>query len=229
MKRIITLLLALLLVSLALVACGDTNPTEETTAPDATDEAPKSTFVLRIEGNSENLYYGRVPLGDNNNLQALLVEFDKTNDTVDIEGEENAYITKINNEVGGTYGGWDGWCVLVNGESLATGINDVTVEENDEVVIYYGDPWGVGMTFPEFEADTAHIVFSTAPNALNNGTVANMKVKIDGVEYRTDTNGNIFFETTLEKGTHTMQIELMSENGLCLALRYAPDFTFEIK
>ena len=121
MKKIITLLLALILVSIALVACGEPAKTEDTTtAPDVTTKAPdvttdhvdenRRTFTLRIEGNFANLYYGQVAIGDSNVLKDLLAEFDKVNSKINIEGEENAYITKINNESGGTYGGWDGWC-----------------------------------------------------------------------------------------------------------------------
>ena len=236
MKRIVTLLLALILVSLVLVACTEPEKAEDTTSPDVTTDTPdittepvvdgRGTFTLRIEGNFANLYYGPVAIGDSNNLKDLLAEFDKVNSKINIEGEENAYITKINTEAGGTYGGWDGWCVLVNGESPAVGIGDIMINEGDEVVLYYGDPWGVGMAYPEYELEGTRLLFYTSTALSPAGTVAYIKVTIDGVEYHSDENGMITLEKPLAPGDHTMQIELKAENGLCLALRYAPDFTF---
>ena len=239
MKKIITLLLALILVSIALVACGEPAKTEDTTtAPDVTTKAPdvttdpvdenRRTFTLRIEGNFANLYYGQVAISDSNVLKDLLAEFDKVNSKINIEGEENAYITKVNNESGGAYGGWDGWCVLINGESPATGIGDIMINEGDEVVLYYGDPWGVGMAYPEYELEGTRLLFYTSTAISATGTVANIKVTIDGVEYQSDENGMVTLDKPLTPGEHTMQIELKAENGLCLALRYAPDYTFSV-
>lgn len=221
MKKIFTLLLALLIIALPLTACNDPANTDPSPDPDS--------IVLRIEGNSDNLFYGKVAIGDNSNLKDLLTEFDKTNNDINIEGEENAYITKINNEAGGAYGGWDGWCVLVNGESPAVGIGDITVNKGDEVILYYGDPWGVGMAYPEFEVKGNHIIFSTSTDISATGTVSNIKVTVDGTVYQADENGVVNLNKSLASGSHTLQIELKSENGLCLALRYAPGFTFKVK
>ena len=245
MKKLISVLLLITLV-FTLAACGGTStPTADssaaTTAPESTpastpaastfDEtvAPDpNSFSLRIEGNYGNLYYGYLPVGDGN-LLTLLENFDTGNTKITIEGLSDGYITKINNEATGSFGGWDGWCVLINGESPMVGISDVTVSEGDKVVLYYGDPWGVGMAYPEFEVGGTRILFYTSTQISATGDVTNMKVIIDGHEYNTGELGFITLDEPLAPGEHTMQIERKSANGLCLALRFAPDFTFEVQ
>ena len=240
MKKIICVLLLLTLTFSMAVLCGcggtisdSSNASENQSAPSSTpeasvpsggDESTLDSFSLRIEGNYANLYYGKVPVGDGN-LQTLLANFDAENQNISIEGISDGYVSKINSEGTGSFGGWDGWCILLNGETPMVGISDITVSADDEVVLYYGDPWGVGFAIPKFEVSDTCISFSDALGA----PLAGIKVILDGNEYTADANGQLALTSPLSKGEHTLQIALVANNGLCLALRFAPDFTFEVQ
>ena len=242
MKKLICAVLLITLV-FSLFACGGSSPadsaatsepqstpasTPAASAPAETVRPDPNSFNLRIEGNYGNLYYGDLSVGDGN-LKTLLENFDAENTKISITGLSDGYITKINNEATGAFGGWDGWCVLINGEIPMVGIPDITIAPGDKVVLYYGDPWGVGMAYPEFEVGGTRILFFTSAQMSATGDVSDMKVIIDGREYNTGEQGFITLEEPLSPGKHTMQIERKSANGLCLALRFAPDFTFEVQ
>jgi len=242
MKKITALLLTVLLcLSVFAVGCAPENgeggnttaaettaEPEETTAAETTEKSEETTaavtdgktFSLRIEGNTENIYYGDVEFEEGANLKDALVAFDEANDKITLTGAADDYITAVNGEAAGKFGGWDGWCILLNGESPATGASGITLSESDEVVLYYGDPWGVGMAYPEVKSEGGKLVFTTA-----SGSVAGMKVTLNGKEYTTDANGVI---GGIPNGEYSVQIEQYAENGLVTALRFAPDFKITV-
>jgi len=49
------------------------------------------------------------------------------------------YISGINGDTEGAFGGYDGWLCLQNGVSLPTSFSTVYVENNDVLTVYYGD------------------------------------------------------------------------------------------
>ena len=242
MKKITELLLAVLFcLSVFAVGCapengegGTTTAAEttaepaETTAAETTEESEETTaavtdgktFSLRIEGNNENIYYGDVEFEDGMNLKDALVAFDEANDKITLTGAADDYITAVNDETAGKFGGWDGWCILLNGESPSTGASGITLSGGDEVVLYYGDPWGVGMAYPKVSGEGGKLTFTTA-----SGSVAGMKVILGGKEYTTDENGTV---EGIEAGEYSLQIELYAENGLVIALRYAPNYKITV-
>ena len=207
MKKLLALILsAALFLSLAAVfsACAPKGP----------------TFSLRIEGNTENIFYGDVELEEGMTLKDALVAFDEKNDSVTLTGAADDYITAVNGETAATFGGWDGWNYIVNGESPVTAMSGVTLSEGDEVVLYYGDPWGVGMAYPTVESKDGTVTFKTV-----SGSVANMKVKLGDTEYTTDKNGTI---TGIAPGEYTLSVELYAENGLNLVYRFAPGYKITV-
>ena len=224
MKRIIAVLMLIALVlGACLVGCAAPAGTDDTTPAETTPEVSSSPkMLLRIEGNNENLYYGEVEFAEGANLRDALVAFDEAEDKITLTGAAEDYITAVNGETAGKFGGWDGWCVMVNGAATATANSGVLLADGDEVVLYYGDPWGVGMACPTASIKDGKIVFEDAVS----GAVADMKVKLGDKEYTTDENGAI---EGVEAGEYTVQIEKFAENGLSLVLRFAPDAKITVK
>ncbi len=110
----------------------------------------RMTVVLRIEGMSENIFYDELDVPYDGELTAaeVLAFADDMSDQLSVTGEDTGFITDINSEVSGTFGGWDGWLFTVNDTSPSVGIDSYIMEEGDVLLVYDGDPFGVGMQFP---------------------------------------------------------------------------------
>ena len=209
-------------------------------------EKPKTmTVKLRIEGINENLFYDDVTVpytSENLTVQDMIIYADEQNENLTVVGADGAspYITSINGDAAGAFSGWDGWLFTVNGIEAATGINGVNLADGDSVLFYYGDPYGVGMQYPEVDlseiskrvirftsADTSYDLDYTPVVTVN--PVAGATVFFEGTEYVTDDEGKITVQRDLlSEGVHAIQIEKKAENGLPLVLRFAPDFTVDI-
>lgn len=199
------------------------------------------SVTLRIEGVEKNLYYETVeiPYTDSLTLQDALSYIDSEEDSITITGIDSAYITDINGETAGSFGGWDGWLYKVNGVEASVGIDGMLLSEGDDIVLYYGDPYGIGMQYPT--ADTTDIEegiirftsSDTTYDADFNPTVtvnpvAGASVTLSNeetsAEFVTDADGKIeIAPDQLADGTYTVRIEKTSDTGLPLVLRFAPD------
>lgn len=198
------------------------------------------SFNLRIEGINETLYYSTVsvPYEESLSLQDALLYLDANDDSLSFTGADSDYITEINGEAAGSFGGWDGWLFTVNGTSLATAMSSCILNENDKVVLYYGDPYGIGMQFPNVEIKEGKLLFTSAntvydesfnPTVVINPVVS-ATVSINGETFVTDENGEISLEhSKLKNGANSISISKNAENGCPMLLRFAPDFTLELE
>lgn len=204
------------------------------------------SITLRIEGIEKNLFYGtvNVPYTDSLTLQKALSYIDSKEKGITITGIDSNYITGINDESAGRFGGWDGWLFTVNGKAANVGIDGLKLSDGDSVILYYGDPFGVGMQYPK--ADTSDIKdgvirftsSDTTYDADNNATVKINPVAGATViwksgnttaKYVTDKNGKITIKKDqLTAGTHRVQISKTGTSGIPLVLRYAPDYAITI-
>lgn len=205
------------------------------------------SITLRIEGIEKNIIYTtkEVPYSGTLTLAQALTYIDKQEDSMLITGLDKSYITDINGESAAKFGGWDGWLYKVNGKDVSVGIDSLELAEGDSVLLYYGDPYGVGMQFPV--ADTTKIkdgviTFTSSDTTYDsdgNPTVTVNPVKAANVtwsngntstEYVTDEKGSIAINSDqLTPGAHALQITKTSEAGLPLVLRYAPDYTVKVE
>lgn len=211
-------------------------------------EEKKMSITVRIEGISENLYYDTLDIPyttDNLTVQNALMYADKQSDDITITGADSSYITAVNDDTQGTFGGWDGWLYTVNGVSPYDAIDAYKLSDGDNIVLYYGDPYGVGMQYPELDTskiDDGILTFTsqdTIYDADYNPTVVTNPVANANIEFgindnetimlTTDENGSVIINKGhLTKGRHTIAINKESENGIPLVLRFAPDFAIEI-
>lgn len=238
-RRLISILTALMLAALTTVGVAAAEPSQ-------------ATISLRIEGISRNLFYGELVVPYDGELRAVdvLLAADAQSEDLTITGADIGFISDINGDASATFGGWDGWLFKVNGEDPDVGILDYLVKDGDDLLLYYGDPYGAGMQFPEavlsgfgegiirfqsvdttFDADYNKIV---ATNPVAGATV----IWYTGEEtttYTTDNNGEIVIPSLYRTpGMHKMQISklgsiLSDDQYLPLVLRLTPGFEVEIQ
>lgn len=215
-------------------------------------DGPKLGITLRIEGIGENLYYAKaqIPYEDTLTVQQALSYIDVQTQDLDIAGLDTGFISCINGEASGTFGGWDGWLYTVNGNEAAVGIGECLLSEGDSILLYYGDPYGVGMQFPQ--ADLSRLgegilKFTSRDTTFDESF--NPVVTVNPVtgaavsfyygdtlaSYNTDENGEIVIDPAqLTPGAHRVQIEKYAEDAvsgkyLPLVLRLAPDYTVNVE
>ncbi len=197
------------------------------------EDAP--TVSLRIEGISQNFYYSDVEIKDAKTVADIIISADENSDKITVIGAENSYITDINGESAGAFGGWDGWSYMVNGQSPSVGIGEYNIKAGDIIVVFYSDSFGVGMQYPVMDAskitegiitftstDTTYDENFNPTTAVN--PVADMKVLFDNSEFLTDEQGSITIPTELlTAGDHSISVSKVGETGIPLVLRLAPD------
>lgn len=210
-------------------------------------EEKQMSVTVRIEGISKNLYYDTVEVpytGDSLTVQNALMYVDEKSDDITITGVENGWITAVNDDKQATFGGWDGWLYTVNGVSPIDTVNDHKLSDGDSIVLYYGDPYGVGMQYPELDASKISegiLTFTSKDTTYDadynpivttnpvEGATVEWSTDDGNVSYTTDKNGSISIEDKyLTEGNHSIAINKVSENGIPLVLRFAPDYEVNV-
>ncbi|MDR0862158.1 MAG: S-layer homology domain-containing protein [Oscillospiraceae bacterium] len=240
-KRILTWALAVALVlsltGVFALAVEDDEPVKETR-----DDVTAITVSVRIEGQTENLFYNTavrlVPVGEEPltvlDLATILNESETAPDFTFKDSGYGPYITAIGDLEEGTNAEWDGWQFRVNGISPVVGISAYELADGDSVVFYYSDEFGMGFAFPEIDLTNIYngnISFTTTVTTYDDeGTpstavvpVADAVVTIGDDTRTTDENGTIALNVF--GGFRTLQIEKTdAETGIPLVLRLAPDY-----
>jgi len=215
-------------------------------------EVTTKSVSLRIEGISENLYYDtvQVPYEDTLSVREALAYIDAQSDSIVIEGLDGGFVSAVNGDASGTFGGWDGWLFTVNGEEALVGIAECLLNDGDSVLLYYGDPYGVGMQFPRADASRLGdgiLRFTSEDTTFDEnwepvvtvnpvvGASARFYSGDSFTEYTTDQNGELTIPAALlTPGAHRVQIEKYGDTAvsgkyLPLVLRLAPDFTLMVE
>ena len=199
------------------------------------------TVSLRIEGISENLYYSgdfEVSYTDAATLFDVVAccQQDVAVPSITVaESDEQVRITAVDglaeNSIGGLFN--DAWMIRVNGEAADENLAGTTVDNGDEIVLYYGDAELI--QYPEMDLSrmiTEGIVQFTSEDIITDGEntyvttnpVAGAIVTWDGMTYKTDASGEIIIDSTGAGVRHTVQIERYYENGMPTVLRFEPEF-----
>jgi hypothetical protein len=198
---------------------------------------------FRIEGKSENLYTNSGLAFDYTDTATLadavagcLNAPNAPSVTIDGSGEE-ARVTAVDELAEGSVGGLfnDTWMFRVNGEPADARLQNTSVQDGDEIVLYYGDP--ELMQYPEMDLSRMipdGVVRFTSDDAVKNDAgqtyvatnpVVGAIVTWDGMTYKTDASGEIIIDSTGAGVSHTVQIERSYENGLPTVLRFAPGYS----
>ena len=206
----------------------------------ASAEESFMSINLRIEGINENLYYGTVeiPYNGSLNLKDAILYVDSKDESLTVTGADADYITDINGESAASFGGWDGWLFSINGVNASSAMSGCLLNENDKVVFYYGDPYGVGMQFPAVEVKDNKLIFTSEDTVYDENfnpsvkinPVVSATVSLNGKDFTTDQNGEISLDSVdFKDGANALQIFKVADNGCPAVLRFAPDFTVELK
>jgi hypothetical protein len=206
-------------------------------------------ITFRVEGVSGNLYYDTVSVPDDGNVtvQKAIEYIDSVTDNLTVTGADSGYITDINGQSSGMFGGWDGWFYNVNGENPSVGIDGFTLKSNDNLVLFYAD-----YPYQNPVADTTKIKdgilkFTSSDTVYDDNwnasivvnPVANATVTWyygeDFVIYKTDNNGQIKIDSSqLSEGSHRVQIEKYNKQKIVdgkyspTVLRFAPDYMITV-
>lgn len=202
---------------------------------------------IRIEGISECLYYDDVIYLANSETAAAaeIIKFaDIYSDDIEISwthSDYGDYISAVNGEMEGAFGGWEGWQYMVNGESPAVGVSACEIKSGDEIVIYYGDSYGVGMQYPVPVYDYADGTLTLTSLDLSydadwnpietENPVTGVKIELYGDEtyiLETDENGCADLAAAgVEPGNYKLSYSKYAENGIPMILRPDPDCMLE--
>jgi len=175
---------------------------------------------VRIEGASACLFDGSVSCAAGDTVKTVLTNLDTTNDNIAISGMDGGYVSAVNGEAAGSFGGWDGWGYLVNGEAPSVGIADCPVAAGDQIVLYYGDyPTQIPIVDSSKIADGILTFTSKDTTWSDDGTPATAIDPIAGATvtwyaadgtktYTTDDSGRVMIDQdALTPGSHRIQIE----------------------
>ncbi len=203
-----------------------------------------ATITLRVEGVHGNLYYETVAITAGETLQAALLDADQKSDALTITGVESGYITEVNGEAAGAFGGWDGWLYRVNDMEPTVGVDGFQLSDGDSVVLYYSDAYGAGMQYPVADCSrladgvlrftSTDVTYDadykpqTSVNPVADATVT-WTYAGGTASYKTDGNGCILLDPAqMAPGKHGMQISKATDAGLPLVLRFAPDYAVNV-
>lgn len=209
----------------------------------------KITVSLRIEGVSECIYYGNVTVESNASVLDVIKTADASDDKLTVTIEPSVfgdYIKAVNGVIAGSYTPveFDGWLCRVNGIAPNVALGKWTASIGDEIVLYYGEPYGIGMQYPVMNASNAsqgEITFTSTDTVYEGWTpVEKVNTVTDytliwgyngkTVKITPDENGvcKVPYKY-LTLGSHSVQIERYdAETGLPTVLRLSPDTSVTI-
>lgn len=200
--------------------------------------AADETISLKVdvEGITKTLFNDTVTVDKDAScldaLKATKVE------VVSTESEYGAYIVSIGGDAAGKFGGWDGWLFMLDGKEISASADLVKVGEAKEMTVYYGDPYGIGMQYPEADEHISegYITFTSADTVTDWETyestttvnpVADATVTFsNGTVLKTDKDGKIDLTKDLKKaGSYTYTVEKYSDKGCPLVLRTTGEYS----
>ncbi len=201
--------------------------------------ADKQNVSVRIEGITKTLFDGGVgvELTDATTVKDVLSVLNAENKDVTIKGIDDNYITDINGETAGTFGGYDGWYYQVNDKAPAVGINDCKITASDSIVLYYGGyPCQVPVAdLTNVKSGVIKITSYDASYDENwNATyawtpVTDATVTLNIKKYTTDKDGIVKFNPKDFSGKVTVQISKSDESGAPAVCRFSSNCSFELE
>ena len=202
----------------------------------STNAVADSKVNIRIEGVTETLFQDTISMEitDTTSVADALTIADKNSDSLTIVGIENGYITEVNGETSGKFGGWDGWLYAVNGSAPEVGISSCPVKDGDSIVLYYGDypcqyprvnlakSYSGVLKFESYDTtydENWNPTYSWEP-------IADATVTVGDSKYTTDSNGIVTVDTSKLSYFNNVQIERKSSSNAPNVCRLDSSFGF---
>lgn len=223
MKKIISISLAVLMLVSCFVVAANAEETFD--------------YSIRVEGINGNLYTGSCSMSTSSEFPIEMTVADALKDlsaspesNINVVGLDEGFVTEINGEKNGHFGGYDGWQYAVNNESPATlGMADYKLKNNDSIVIYYGDfPCQVPV-LDDSESSNGVLKVKSYDTDWSTGDpvsvwapVEGATLKVDDDVYTTDKDGVVNL-TKAYSGQYDVQIEKKSDKGCPQVCRFSPE------
>lgn len=189
---------------------------------------------LRIEGINKCHFNGAVEVANGSSaydvLKASGVKHTATTSSYGV------YVSEIAGDKEATFGGWDGWLYRVDDIEPSVGISDYKVSDGQDIVVFYGDPYGVGIQYPILDLSalksdgkiriySMDTVYDENWNAVVvENPVANCDFYFDGNKFVSDEKGIVTIPNNmLLPGEHSISLEKYFPNGCPAVLRISPD------
>ncbi len=202
---------------------------------DNNDTEGDITVFLRVEGINESIYSGEINSPASGNPTAL----DKLTGALHQEGinyetgelNGNIMITSIDGEEAGTFGEDDGWLFMVNNEMTNVGAAEYQMEDNDELVFFYGGfPPATLIPQVEIEPSPAMVgenfkvtVTSTYTEhhteEMVTTAIEGAAVYFEGREFFTDDEGRSEIRGVDYTGEYILQVRKEREDGFPALVR----------
>lgn len=184
----------------------------------------EETVSLRIEGAEKTYFSGDMALSEGMTVLDLLTAAAQENGLT-LEGADAGYITAVDGEAAGAFGGWDGWMYRVNGVEASVGVGDYALSAGDDVVFFYG---GYPCQLPVLSVNGSVLTFISIDNEYDenyNATqvetpVAGATVTLGDKTYTTDENGQVD-ASDLPDGEYVIAIEKKDASGAPAVVRLA--------
>ncbi|MDP4120999.1 MAG: DUF4430 domain-containing protein [Bacillota bacterium] len=212
--------------------------------------AAGNSFIihLRIEGISSNILDSQETVSETGNitLKSALQQINTANKSLQIIGLDNNYITSIHGEKSATFGGWDGWNYLVNGEAPPVGIDSCNIKNGDSIVLFYAD-YPCQLPIIDYSKLNSNGVITFTSRDTMYDTSGNPTTKINPIvnanfvwhygnttkSFKTDSNGSVKIDRSiLTAGSHIIELSKTKDgtkNTAPVVLRLAPNTTVTVK
>ncbi|MHB8065317.1 MAG: DUF4430 domain-containing protein, partial [Ruminiclostridium sp.] len=147
------------------------------------------------------------------------------------DSQYGKYVSAINNEAAGTFGGYDGWLYAVNNVDGTTSMDSCNIYDGDDIVVYYGgySPQTyipeVSLSAAEVEKGTTFTAGITATyldwetNNFVTTAITGAAISLLDRTYTTDANGEAIITAPATAGDYTLEISQNRSNNYPLLVR----------
>ncbi len=196
---------------------------------------------IRVEGISNTIINEEDYSTDKETVYDAVYELLEINSIpiVAMDSQFGKYISALDNEIAGSFGGYDGWMYLVNNESPYDSIDACIISDGDDIVLYYG---GFDTYVPKIELSpeimeagdefTVTITSSYDEYDSNWNYIGKKNIDIEGASidlsgeiYTTDENGEAVITAPATPGNYTLKVGKDRASNYPLLVRSTRDFT----
>lgn len=208
----------------------------------ATDEATPISVHVRIEGVNSTI------AESDEGFQVIgVTAWDAVKLFLDSSGisysasnsQYGIYVSAVNGEQAGTFGGYDGWLYAVNGVSPRVGIGDYQIEDNDNIIFYYGG-YGPDTLIPTITVSPQVVrpgsnftvtVSATYYDYISDGnttqSISDAKLTFNGEEYLTNSNGTAILTAPNVAGNYKIKVSKDRQGDYPLLVRSTQDVSIQ--
>ncbi|MCK9478399.1 MAG: S-layer homology domain-containing protein [Firmicutes bacterium] len=202
-----------------------------------------ATASLRIEGIESALFSGDVTVisAKPTVLDAIVAVLESIDIDYTIkEFYGSHYISSINDETEGQFGGYEGWLYIVDGNEPSVGMGDFELESNEEILLYYGGyapdtliaEYSISPSVLRAEKDIKITLtasyFDWAANAEKTVPIEGAKVVVNKKTYLTDESGVATINDITKAGSYKVNISKMNDAGYPAIVRIL-EFEIEVE